>query len=75
MTKAFSIRVGKSIKEINMKVKNIVIVVLIIAVVIMLGVIRSLKRAYSLREYAIANDCTWQWQGSVYGDDRDYVCK
>lgn len=58
-----------------MKIKNIVIAVLIVAVVIMLGVIRSLKQAYSLREYAITNNCTWQWQGTVYGDDRDYVCK
>lgn len=58
-----------------MNLKNIVIVLLVVAVVVMLGVIRSLRQAYSLREYAIANDCTWTWQGTAYGDDRDYVCK
>lgn len=61
-------------KETNMK-KNIIIAILSMAVVLTLGALISLKRAYSLREYAIAHDCTWQWQGTMYGDDRDYVCK
>lgn len=55
--------------------KNIIIAILSMAVVLTLGALISLKRAYSLREYAIAHDCTWQWQGTMYGDDRDYVCK
>lgn len=55
--------------------KNIVIVVLVAVIAILLGVVVNLKRAYSLREYAIANNCTWSWQGTTYGDDRDYICK
>ncbi len=58
-----------------MKTKNIVIVILIIIVATLLGVIVNLKKAYDLRDYAITHNCTWTYQGTAYGDDRDYVCK
>lgn len=25
--------------------------------------------------YAAANDCTWQATGTLYGDNRDFICK
>lgn len=25
-------------------------------------------------QYAAANNCTWHATGTMYGDDRDYVC-
>ena len=56
-------------------VKNLLIGLLALAVVILLGVIVNLKRAYSLREYSIANNCEWVYQNTAYGDDRDYICK
>lgn len=56
-------------------IKNWLIAILATAVVLMLGVILNLKRAYSLREYSIANNCEWTWQGTMHGDDRDYICK
>ncbi len=56
-------------------IKNWLIAILAAAVVLMLGVILNLKRAYSLREYSIANNCEWTWQGTMHGDDRDYICK
>lgn len=64
-------------RKTNMKkdIKNWVIGILTVAIVILLGVILNLKRTYDLWEYAIANDCTWTWQGTMYGDDRDYICK
>lgn len=55
--------------------KNWLIAILATVVVLLLGVVLNLKTAYNLREYAIANDCTWVWQGTAYGDDRDYICK
>lgn len=55
--------------------KNWVIAGLVIVVALLLGVVLNLKSAYSLREYSIANDCTWTWQGTAYGDNRDYICK
>lgn len=58
-----------------MKIKNFAIIVLSAAVVVLLGVVMNLKRAYSLREYAIANSCEWVYQNTMYGDDRDYICK
>lgn len=57
------------------KIKNIMIVVLIVIAAFMAAEIIGMKRAENLRNYAIANDCTWTWQGTAYGDDRDYVCK
>lgn len=57
------------------KVKNGVIAILVVAVAILLGVVLNLKRAYGLREYAIANNCEWTYMNTAYGDDRDYVCK
>lgn len=59
----------------NINFKNIAIVILAAAVVILLGVIMNLKRAYSLREYSISNNCTWTYMNTAYGDDRDWVCK
>lgn len=56
-------------------IKNWLIAILAAAVVLMLGVILNLKRAYSLREYSIANNCEWVYQNTYYGDDRDYICK
>jgi len=55
--------------------KNLAIVLLVGVIVVLLGVIVNLKRAYDLRMYAIANECTWVSAGTAYGDDRDYVCK
>lgn len=56
-------------------IKNWAIAVLVMVVALLLGVVVNLKRAYSLREYSIANNCEWTWQGTMHGDDRDYICK
>ena len=58
-----------------MKTKDIVIMVLFAVVVILLGVIVNLKRSYDQEIYAIVNDCEWSATGTMYGDDRDFVCK
>lgn len=55
--------------------KDLVIVILAMVVALLLGAALSLKAAYDLRVYAIANDCEWIWQGTHYGDDRDYICR
>lgn len=56
-------------------VKTVVIALLAMAIVFLLGVIVNLKRTYSLREYSITNNCSWVYQNTAYGDDRDYICK
>lgn len=62
-------------KKNNKCIKNMVIGLLAIVIILLLGVIVNLKRAYSLREYSIANNCTWTWQGTYTGTDQDYICK
>lgn len=57
------------------KTTKIVIAVVAGVIVLALGVGLNLKRAFDLRDYAIANNCEWTWQGTWYGDDRDYICK
>lgn len=57
------------------RIKNVAIVILALIVVLLLGVILQLKRANNLREYALANNCEWVYQGTMYGDDRDFICK
>lgn len=62
-------------KNSHEQVKDWIIAGLAIVVVLLLGVIVNLKRANNLREYAIANNCTWTWQGTATGTDADYICK
>lgn len=54
---------------------NVAIAVLAFVVLALLGVIVNLKKANDLHEYAVANKCEWVYQGTAYGDDRDYICK
>lgn len=56
-------------------IKIFVVVGLVCVIVLLLGAVFGLKRQLRMQNYAIANDCTWTWNGSYYGDDRDYVCK
>lgn len=33
------------------------------------------KRATDLQAYAEANNCQWSATGTMYGDNRDYICR
>lgn len=57
-----------------MKLKNIVIVVMTFIIGCLLVVILNQRRTNNMANYAIANDCQWVATGSMYGDDRDWVC-
>lgn len=35
----------------------------------------AIHRNAQMARYALNNGCTWQYQGTFYGDDRDYICK
>ncbi len=56
-----------------MKKVIIGIAVAIASVATYIGV--QMNRANNLHEYALANNCIWQYQGTMYGDNRDYICK
>lgn len=50
---------------------------------IILALVAVFSVAYAIGEhrtanmvaYAAQNDCEWVYQGTWYGDNRDYVCK
>lgn len=33
------------------------------------------RRVKRMDAYARANNCTWVYNGTMYGDNRDYTCK
>lgn len=57
-----------------MKTKNIVIAIMALVIGCLLVVILNQRRANNMANYAIANDCKWVATGSMYGDDRDFIC-
>ena len=56
------------------KNQTITIVSMIIAVFAVMYAI-SAHRAMQMTAYAVKNGCTWYYNGTVYGDNRDYTCK
>lgn len=52
--------------------KKIIIVTVMVAAIL---VGYRMVQAYNLAEYAKNNNCEWTYQGTSYGDDRDYICK
>lgn len=50
------------------------LIVLALAVIAICGAV-NLKRATDLQAYAENNNCQWQATGTMYGDDRDFVCR
>lgn len=57
-----------------MKIKNFAIVGMAFIIGVLLVVIVNQRRANNMANYAIANDCEWVATGSMYGDDRDFIC-
>ena len=53
-----------------------VLVVLVVALgMIALGIAVEGHREANRQAYAKSHNCTWQYTGTFYGDDRDSVCK
>ena len=55
--------------------KVAIVGVIVLTVMLLLGVIINRERDAQFEQYALANDCEWVWQGTSYGDDRDFVCR
>ena len=64
-------RTKKQTRQNNRLVTIISLVVALIAVVYAINT----HRAAQLASYAVANNCTWSYNGTAYGDSRDYTCK
>lgn len=54
--------------------KLLIVLALAIAGIAICGAV-NYKRATDLQAYAEANDCQWSATGTMYGDDRDYICR
>lgn len=61
-------------EETKKYIKVCVVVGTVCVIVLMLGEIIGLKRTIRMQNYAAQNNCVWIWQGTAYGDDRDYLC-
>lgn len=57
-----------------MKIKNIVISAMAFIIGCLLVVILNQRRANNMANYAITHNCEWVATGSMYGDDRDFLC-
>ena len=42
---------------------------------LLLGVWIEHRQETNREAYAAENGCEWVWQGMLYGDDRDYICR
>lgn len=60
-------------KQKNNKVAIVGVVVL--AGMLLLGVMINRERDAQFEQYALANNCEWVYQGTAYGDNRDFICK
>lgn len=53
----------------------IVILAIIIALITVFVVSKLNARDARMASYAENNNCTWHYTGTMYGDDRDLICK
>lgn len=57
------------------KINKIIVVGIAIAAIFSIAAAIGAKRANDLEAYALTNNCEWVWSGTMYGDNRDFVCK
>lgn len=54
--------------------KTIGAIVFIITVLLLVVIASGIKQEANMDAYAKANHCTWKATGTMYGDNRDFVC-
>lgn len=64
----------RSVKQTQPKNNNAIITVCIVITIcaVMFGL--GQREDAQMARYAQANNCTWVATGTLYGDNRDYVC-
>lgn len=65
---------NKAQKQTQQNNRLVTIISLAVALVAVVCAINT-HRAAQLASYAAANNCTWHYNGTAYGDNRDYTCK
>lgn len=61
-------------KQTQQNDRLVTIISLAVALVAVVYAINT-HRAAQLASYATTNNCTWHYNGTAYGDNRDYTCK
>lgn len=66
----------RSVKQTQPKNNSSVLTIICILLAIA-GVMYGLgqREALQMQQYATNNNCTWVATGTLYGDNRDYLCK
>lgn len=60
----------------NTNDKRIAVIGFIVIIsIVTFGIWIECKRNAEFEQYATAHNCKWVWQGTNYGDNRDYICK
>ena len=57
------------------KNRSIVVAILVAIGLVALAIKIEDSRTANRISYAKANNCTWHYTGTFYGDDRDSICK
>lgn len=61
----------KTTKTTTLTINVILALVAVFAVAFGIGEHRNAQ----MTAYAAQNNCEWVYQGTMYGDNRDYICK
>nr|DAI43541.1 MAG TPA: hypothetical protein [Caudoviricetes sp.] len=69
-----SLTMNRTKKQTRQNNRLVTIISLIVALVAVVYAINT-HRAAQLASYAATNNCTWSYNGTAYGDNRDYTCK
>lgn len=48
---------------------------LLLGVVVIALIAQTNHKTNQMEAYAKTNNCTWYATGTMYGDDRDFICK
>lgn len=75
--KASAVLIGGDKKHMSKKQNRVAAVLSVIILIAMFtfGVLIVRERDAQFEAYAEANNCKWIYQGTAYGDDRDFICK
>lgn len=62
-------------KQTSTNKTTITIIICIVVTAFALSYAAGERKNALMVQYAAENDCAWQYNGTWYGDDRDYTCK
>lgn len=54
---------------------GMIVILVIVFGMVVLGIVAENHREANRQAYAKRNNCTWYATGTMYGDDRDFICK